>query len=162
MILDKQKFDHERLDFNLFSIEDRAWAAGFIDGDGAISFYMRPDRETEFFIKVFAVNTNIEPLRKLQMMFGGSINQMNRERDDRNWKASWTWGVSHRRAERVILAIWPFLVCKHEQAMEAIKARTLVSGDRKRRSPETLAALRATEARFRELNRKGISHGSTH
>jgi hypothetical protein len=150
--------DHEGGDFSLWSIEDRAWAAGFIDGDGMISFYLRSDRKNDFYVKVGAANTELAPLEKLQLMFGGSICTVHKATASKNWSPSWAWTVTHRRAERVLRAIAPFLVCKHRQASSAIESRALISGDKSRRSPEVIAQLRATELRFRELNRKGLKH----
>lgn len=154
--LDKSKFDHDAIDFRLWSIEDLAWAAGFIDGDGMISMFRRNDRNTDFFIKVTAVNTDIAPLEKLQLMFGGSICQMHKIGRGRNWKPSWQWSVSNKRAERVLDALIPFLVSKHARAALAQAARQLVSNRRLRRSAETISALRGIEHKFRELNAKGV------
>ena len=140
--------DHEGVDFSLWSFEDRAWAAGFIDGDGMISFYLRSDRKNDFYVKVGAANTELAPLEKLQLMFGGSICTVHKATPGKNWSASWAWTVTHRRAERVLRAISAFLVCKHRQAMAALDSRELVSGKGSRRSPEIISRLRETETRF--------------
>jgi hypothetical protein len=156
VILSKEMFDHESMDFNKWAIEERAWAAGFIDGDGMISFYLRGDRKKEFYIAVRAMNTERAPLEKLQLMFGGSICEMGKGDKEKNWAKSWVWSVTHRRAERVLRVLHPFLVCKHKQSIAALNARKLVS-DRKSRIPsETKFALEGTERAFREMNRKGL------
>lgn len=161
MILDKNQFDHDSMNFRLWSEADRAWAAGFIDGDGMISFYRIPSRLNEFFIKVTAVNTNRDPLDKLQLMFGGSVCEMTKESNCHNWAASWQWSVSHRLAERVLRALSGYFVAKHNQATLALEARGLVGDRRRKRTPETIDSLVSIEKRFRELNLKGknvLSH----
>lgn len=158
MRLDPQQFDHDSLDFRQWSVEDLAWAAGFLDGDGCISCYLRGDKKQDIYIKVSAVSTRREMLDKLQLMFGGSVCAMHKENSSRNWKSSWIWTTTHRRAERVLLAVHAYLVGKHEQAVKAIEARNYVSHDRSRRSPETLEKLREIVASFRDMNRKGVYH----
>lgn len=153
--LNKQQFDHQSLDVCQWSEADRAWAAGFIDGDGMISFYRRSDRHTEFFIKVAAMNTCRDPLEKLQLMFGGSILVMTKATANPNWAPSWSWQVTHRAAERVIHAINGHLVAKHQQAQLALAARALVGDRYRKRSTETLQQLDAIEKQFRQLNKKG-------
>ena len=153
---------HEGVDFRAWSIEDIAWAAGFIDGDGMISFFRRSDRRQEFYIQVSATNTNRDPLEKLQLMFGGSICSMNKEKPGSKWKASWCWIVARGTAERTIDVLLPHLVAKHSQAILAKKARSLVVKRGQRRSPEKLSELRCIEQEFRELNRKGVHHGLYH
>ena len=154
--------DRANIDFNLWSIEDKAWAAGFIDGDGMISFYRRRDRRQEFYIQVSATNTNRAPLEKLQLMFGGSICSMHKPKASRKWKESWYWIVARGTAERVIHVLMPFLVAKHPQAALALKARELVVKRGQRRSPEKISELRCIEEEFRNLNRKGVEHGLYH
>lgn len=156
-----EKICHESMDFMKWSIQDLAWAAGFIDGDGMISCYLRSDRKSDIFIKVGATNTNMDPLRKLQTMFGGSICVMHRASTEKNWKQSWSWSVTHKRAERVLLAISSHLVAKHEQATKALLARSYVSSGGSRRSPETLEKLHSIVASFREINRKGFKSWAT-
>lgn len=161
MILDKAQFDFTTVNFYAWSEADKAWAAGFIDGDGMIALYRRSDRSNEFFVKVAAMNTNIAPLEKLQLMFGGSICEMAKTTNTHNWAPSWQWSVTHRTAERVLHALSGYFVAKQEQASLALEARTLVGDRHRKRSPETIAALASIETRFRALNRKGkdvLSH----
>lgn len=152
------QFRHdENVNYALYSPEDKAWAAGFIDGDGMISFFRRVEsgRCDEFFVKVSAVNTCKDPLEKLQLMFGGSINQMHSKEKHSRWADSWCWSVTHRNAERVIRALSSYLIAKHSQAILALSARELVGDRHKRRDKPTLMKLAEIETQFRELNRKG-------
>ena len=147
--------DHETVDLRQFDRADLAWAAGFIDGDGMISFFNRSDRRGEYYVKMTAVNTDLEPLEKLQLMFGGSINTLFKMDNRYNWAPSWAWIVSHRKAERVLRVIGSFLVAKHKQAMLALEARTLIGDRRRKRDAATLARLASIETQFRALNKKG-------
>ena len=159
MILHPDCYDFDSLNFHTWDVADLAWAAGFIDGDGCISMYQvkRVYRKYhEFKIQLSAVNTNLECLQKLQLMFGGSINVMHKGDDERNWKKSWIWIVTHRRAARVLEAIGPYMLIKHERAVLALESRSLVDVEhRKHRSDETINKLIAIRDRFSELNRKG-------
>lgn len=157
-----QGHENDVIDFRMWGVEDLAWSAGFIDGDGMISFFRRRDRRQEFYVQVSATNTNLAPLEKLQLMFGGSICGMNKEKPGKKWKASWYWMVARGTAERVIDVLLPYLVAKHEQAMLAKKARQFVGKRWQRRSPETISELHCIEQEFRKLNRKGVNHGLSH
>ena len=158
MYLHPASYDFCSLDFTMFDPTDLAWVAGFIDGDGCIAMYHRTDhrRKNEFSLKLNAVNTNLDCLQKIQFMFGGSIHTLHKGDDSRNWKKSWVWVTSDRRAEKVLDAISPYLVIKRDQAMLAFEMRELVDTEHKQhRSEETITKLNTIKDRFRELNRKG-------
>lgn len=78
---------------------DLAWAAGFLEGEGSF-IYNGAGR-----IIVQGVQTNREPLRRLQRMFGGSIKTYHQERR----KPLHTWSVHGMRGRGVMLTLWAFM-----------------------------------------------------
>jgi hypothetical protein len=157
VILPKEDYHHNTLNYALWSVEDKAWAAGFLDGDGMISFFSRrrAPYPVEYFVKISAVNTNREPLDKLQLLFGGSITPLTTKAKTPQNSDSWTWSTTHRNAERVLSVLSGYFVAKQEQTSLALVARQLVGSRGKKRTPDILKQLAAIEKRFRELNRKG-------
>ena len=104
-----------------WKIEDLAWAAGFMDGEG--SFYTRTPRSrgrTSRQLIVSAAQTDPRPLEKLKSMFGGSISGPYRRKN--STKDIWQWQVgSFMFCQAIIAALWPFMKVKREQASNALK-----------------------------------------
>ncbi len=161
MILDGNNFQHHKLDYMQFDRADLGWAAGFIDGDGTINMYKRKRKNSfDYYVKLSAVNTNRTCLEKLQLMFGGSICQMHSTEKHPKWRNSWIWTLTHKRAEKAIKAISPYLLIKHEQSVLAIAARELIvrKGDNRKRSDGLTADLQAILNKFRKLNSRGLNY----
>ena len=153
--MDKQP---ENADPRFFSIEDKAWAAGFIDGEGSVGLYRRREthRHEEFYVRLSAVNTVIAPLEKLQLMFGGTIHpNSTRPSHQVHWKDSWIWVCSHRLAENALRALLPYFIVKVPQAENALAARALVSTKGKRRTAILTGQLNDLAERSKALNKKG-------
>ena len=134
-----------------------AWAAGFIDGEGSILFTRRSGRTRDFSMKLQAVNTNIKSLERLKDLFGGSIHSLHNEKKayGKNWKPSWIWSCSHRKAEETIRALLPFLLIKREQADLALLTRNYVGVKFRRKSAETQELLAELMGQMHTLNKKG-------
>lgn len=86
--------------------EDRAWAAGFFDGEGC--FW----RKKPGILGVSITQVHPEVLQKFADIMGiGSVNgpyQGNRSRD-LGWKPQYYYRVSGSRAHHVARVIWPYL-----------------------------------------------------
>ena len=95
-----------------------AWAAGIVDGEGCI--FIKEGRSLRMCVSV--ENTDVRMLDALKEMFGGSLNRRNGP-SKRNRRPIWAWEVSAIKAERCLKAIYPWLVCKKEQADIALLAR---------------------------------------
>jgi hypothetical protein len=91
------------------TIRDLAWAAGFIEGEGTFINNGWTER-------VEASQKTIEPLLRLQELFGGSVNT----RKDK--MAMSFWCVCGARARGVIYTLYSFLSARRrEQAKRALK-----------------------------------------
>lgn len=80
------------------------WAAGFLEGEG--TFY-RAHRS--FGIDVAQVD--VQPLKRLQLLFGGSLILQKRTPRNNPWGSQdrWRWRVSGARARGIALTLLPLL-----------------------------------------------------
>lgn len=99
------------------TIHDIHWAAGFIEGDGCIAIYKNRRRS----IAVQATQNNLEPLEKLQRLFGGRITK--KWKGKRNVKQPHGWGVYGARAWGVLFTLYPLLSKRRQsKCLAALKA----------------------------------------
>ena len=109
-----------------FSETDLAWAAGFIDGEGSIGLYPCARRDKYhhkyFFLRLSVANTDIRCLRRLQRMFGGSINRTNHNNRPEQ-RPCWTWYCQSKKCADALERLLPFLLSKKEQAETALLSR---------------------------------------
>jgi hypothetical protein len=89
------------------SVHECAWAAGIIEGEGAITIAPNGGRRA-FVMKVAVGNTDGEMLEFLHRRWGGSIS---RKMDNgKRHKPYQVWAVVSRQAQRFLLHIYPYLV----------------------------------------------------
>jgi len=89
------------------SVHECAWAAGIIEGEGAITIAPNGGRRA-FVMKVAVGNTDGEMLEFLHRRWGGSIS---RKMDNgKGHKPYQVWAVVSRQAQRFLLHIYPYLV----------------------------------------------------
>jgi hypothetical protein len=99
------------------TIADIHWAAGFIEGDGHIAIYKNRRRS----IAVQATQCNLEPLEKLQRLFGGRITK--KHMSERNKQQPYGWGIYGTRAWGVLFTLYPLLSKRRQQrCLAALKA----------------------------------------
>lgn len=75
---------------------DIAWAAGFLEGEGSFSYAKTTPR-------VEAPQNQVEPLLRLQKLFGGAIYKSSPTA--KNNKIS-TWSICGKPAAGVMMALW--------------------------------------------------------
>ena len=94
---------------------EKAWLAGFIDGEGTITLYPRNKRRGCLPI-VQIVNSNLTILESIRDMLGFGV--MSRHvYETENWKGSYTLSIRARSEVSVILEwVMPYLRLKKEQA----------------------------------------------
>jgi hypothetical protein len=150
---------------------DLAWAAGFIDADGALTLnkHYRSKHTGEIFYSVNVVmdlrgdSKNQLILNKLQKMFGGAI------RGPFEHTMSYTnkkflkirWHIMAQKAYNCINLIYPYLLLKKEQA-KIIKNYYERILERKKHK---IRKIKSTEIEYRhnaylemkELNKRGIT-----
>lgn len=125
-------------------IQELAWAAGFIDGEGCFS----TDSTT---LNLRAYNTYKPAILRLQEMFGGNVNTRSRPKE--SYKQMWIWSVGTLQAKPVIEAILPFLTVKVHQAetaLELIDALRRSAGPK--RDPAIVEKREILREKIRNLN----------
>lgn len=88
------------------TVSDLHWAAGFLEGEGSF----RPNGGST---DVQASQVNIEPLMKLQRLFGGSIKK--RQGQKINYSDFYLWFTSGPRSRGVMMTLY-ILMSKRRQA----------------------------------------------
>ena len=138
---------------------DLAWAAGFIDGDGCISIDKmlnlgKMKYEHPLTLSIRAGNVKLEPLKRLQEIFGlGTINT-----DGEGFSH---WQVqSNVQTPKILVGLLPYLTAKGEEAEIGLDFATLFHAtkvkERKAGVPiETLAQRDAYYWALREAKEAG-------
>lgn len=96
------------------SVADKAWAAGFIDGEGCIIINKSQGKRSKspsYTLRLTVVQKYPKPLEKLHDMFGGRLGV--------NSVGVYEWHADGETAT-VLKVIKDYLVLKHEQAETAI------------------------------------------
>ncbi len=101
-----------------------AYAAGIIDGEGSFYIHERPPYRSSVSpshtLSVSVSNTDRRMLDWMHERFGGTI-LVNKPPTNRAWSQAYQWRVSSRLAVTFIDQIYPYLVCKREQADIAVE-----------------------------------------
>lgn len=100
---------------------DKAWAAGFIDGEGYLHLQPVSRRRSDGYRnrkpRIEVAQANLVPLYKLRSMFGGSIVKIKRYGDVKR-KTAWRWDLcGGRPVRRAVKCVIPYLTVKHWQAL---------------------------------------------
>ena len=101
--------------------EERAYAAGLLDGDGSIYIrgpHGKPPHKSSYSICVCLGQDDIRPIFLLQRLWGGSISPGPLRA---NGKCNSRWTLTAVSAARFIRDILPFLISKREQAILALE-----------------------------------------
>ena len=106
----------------MINLNDIAWAAGFLEGDGHFGWH----RDGKFLRKdgtygkkygqpvIVADQVNIEPLLKLQTIFGGWIGGPYKT----NRQSRYRWEVSSNKAASIMMTLWHFLSTQKRKQVE--------------------------------------------
>jgi len=95
---------------------DYAYIAGLFDGEGCIHISKR--KSGYYQLRIVVSNTNEMIIRWLGFAFTGCVWG---KKPKGNRRASWTWGVSDRKAEAFLKLIHPYLILKKPEAELAFK-----------------------------------------
>lgn len=139
-----------------------AWAAGFIDGEGTICISKgRPSKNgvsPRYNLVVQAGGTRLEPLLRLQSLFGGSIHNHSSGAKE-GWKPYFIWYISTLKAVSCLKRILPYLTIKGEQVSLGLELQQLkVIRTHSKKVALTATELEAREAlyqKLRVLNERG-------
>jgi len=98
-------------------IEDLAYLAGIIDGEGTIGIYYHKGRNS-YRVKIYVVNTYKPLIDWLGSVFGGFVYQ----RTHKTWKTKYEWHLGEDAMD-LLKSLIPYLKIKKEQALTAIEFR---------------------------------------
>ena len=87
----------------MIAVRDIAWAAGFLEGEGCFYSFQT--------LRVSANQKQKEPLKRMQKLFGGSINQSHAK----STFGQFVWLVTGIRAAGVMMTIYLFMSPKRKQ-----------------------------------------------
>lgn len=92
---------------------DLAWAAGFLEGEGSFT-------RTRGYVRVKAVQVNVEPLLRLQRLFGGNIYG---QKVYGGRQPSFAWIVNAKMAQVVVHQIYEFLSLRRKSQVDAMMGK---------------------------------------
>jgi hypothetical protein len=78
-----------------------AWAAGFFEGDGSVNW-------SGSLLRLNATQTDLEPLRRLQDLFGGFIHEK-KCYSNLSRKPQWLWQIQGKPAQQAFKRMRPYL-----------------------------------------------------
>jgi hypothetical protein len=104
---------------NGHKIEDLAWQAGIVDGEGTITIQKqwRDGRPSPAFRAIVNVtNTDHRIVRPFKTWWGGGVHPRHEKRKEKNWKDSYAWHCPDSQVVTFLKAILPYLRGKKAQA----------------------------------------------
>lgn len=136
---------------------DKAWAAGFVDGEGCIALIGRSQvlkgkTYQCFVLSLHVANTDIRTLERLKTMFGGTIYPTNHKNRPNN-KPCWTWYCRSALAAAALDKLLPYLFSKKEQAELGIASRRYIQGNGRPRAEGNLEAQSQISTQLKHLKR---------
>lgn len=128
----------------------RAWAAGFIDGEGCIIVVKHKPHNgvsPSYYVRLKVSNTRLEPLLRLKSLFGGYIIEYKYTSPVKHWKNLFNWVIQGRSALFCLEQILPYLTIKARQAKLGLELEYLKAAKRHQKT----VALTDKELERREL-----------
>lgn len=130
------------------SIEDLAWLAGFIDGEGSFFLHRHPNKKQNYVSygpTLSITNTDYGLLEKVQKIVGwGGIYSNNFRPEYKNRKPRWIWNISgHPRVGNVFECIRPWMgLFKVEKALDVLIKRSGHKLDQTYEEAQNIKAIR--------------------
>ena len=91
---------------------NRAYIAGFVDGEGCIGFARA---RKSIYPRVIITNTNVKVLESIRKIYGGDIRPLSGRKA--NWKQGYSLRLTCDRAVGFLEHIYPWLRLKRNQAI---------------------------------------------
>ena len=85
------------------TLRDLEWAAGFLEGEGHFGIYGNNGPG------VAATQTSLEPLFRLQQLFGGTVGEQKRKVINPKHNKAWVWRAYGSRARGIALTLFSLL-----------------------------------------------------
>jgi hypothetical protein len=90
-----------------------AWAAGFLEGEGS---FMQ-SRTTPY---LECCQVQLEPLQRLQAMFGGTISFYERKSNNPKWSDYHRWTLYGNKAAGVMMTLYTLMSPKRQDKIEVV------------------------------------------
>ena len=94
--------------------EQHIYLAGLFDGEGCVRLSRGGKNRRYHQLYCRICNTNPEPLKLCQKLFGGSVLPHGKKMRQ-NHRISWHWYISSRKAESFLKAIQPYVIIKKDE-----------------------------------------------
>lgn len=150
----KKKWD-ENLKINILSVEDAAYIAGFLDGEGSLTLSRHhcydKNRNTTYHLRVRITNTFPGIIDWIAMIVGyGSISKKKVYNGN---KDAWEWSLSGRRAIAFLNQLYPYLKVKKLQAEVAFEfGKTIAYPGQSKLDDKVLVFRKELKQRMSALN----------
>lgn len=97
---------------------DIAWAAGFLDGEGCFTLTKQSGKthESQRALHISASQVRLEPLVKLEELFGGKVKKHSRKTMKGTTIYVWLLGQNARKVEVFLPQVIPYMVVKKREA----------------------------------------------
>ena len=142
-----------------------AYAAGLIDGEGAIGLAVSAHKGRRAFspeVRISLATKGKPALEFMHKHFGGTL-KPDRPIRQGKWSATWMWRIGGHAAGKFLVVVGPFLQLKAEQAMIGLKALWVRDTATNRRHNGTaewtdsmVSMCERLKARITVLNQRGI------
>ena len=138
------------------------YLAGLIDGEGTIGiktqFARGSSKNPSHSIVVSVVNTDARLMLWLGEVVGGRVYgpRADKRNTARGHKPRWDWTIFGGNAERLLIAIRPYLVIKGEQADLAIGMRRLGRTQGRELGRDLVARREQLKQQMHVLNQRGL------
>lgn len=130
---------------------EKAYVAGIVDGEGTVTLMKHHRNETPT-PNVSVANNNLELLKWLKSIYGGTITNKKKRLPHHN--DSYAWYVRQDRAIRFLNEIKQYLIIKKQHAELITSTYKLVTHRAGKYTPEMLAKKYALVAKIRKLNQR--------
>jgi hypothetical protein len=148
----------------LLSVEQAAYLAGAIDGEGSLGIRRRPAKQYRvetFSFEVRITNTNLPWLKQIQSEIGGGIYSANSKKRP-NRRPCFNLELRGAEARAMLLQVQPWLRIKKRHAdillryFDLAARRRLMNGANQKTDPSVLAELTALYEELKSLNLRGL------
>lgn len=142
----------------MWSIQELAYLAGIIDGEGSIYIQSRKRVDAiDYFPRFQIVNTDRQLMEWIHTKFGGNLFQKNRVKHNPKWRLQYEWFTTRKLMDELLILIIPYLICKKEHALIMIEFRkTFLKKESHKVSCEVLAFRNECLHKLKILNKRGV------
>lgn len=149
---------------NIITELQKAWLAGFIDGEGNIGLHkirrVSLTANDNYQVRIQITNTNKQVLELIQSWYGGSL--YCRPKDNIKHKPEYRWSAENKLlVKQVLLDVFPHLTIKKRQAevlLQFISENPLLrgAGFKHKLSEETILKRQPLVEEIYRLNQRGM------